>query len=76
MERPRLPGATHLECTATGDRFESEVLQRLSPAGKPLFARYDLDAIADRFTPAAVAGRRSDLWRYAEVLPVRRFPRP
>ena len=67
----RLPGATHLECTGTGEHYESEQLIGLSPAGKPLFARYDLDALRDRFTPAAVAGRRADLWRYEEVLPVR-----
>jgi len=64
-------GATHLECTATGERFESETLQTLSPAGKPFFPRYDLDAIRGSFTPDAVANRRADLWRYAEVLPVR-----
>jgi threonine synthase len=67
----RLPGASHLECTGTGERFESEQLIGLSPAGKPLFARYDLESIRDRFTPDAVAGRRADLWRYEEVLPVR-----
>jgi threonine synthase len=67
----RLPGATHLECTGTGDHLESEQLIGLSPAGKPLFARYDLDAIKGSFTPDAVACRRADLWRYAEVLPVR-----
>lgn len=67
----RLPGATHLECTATGERLESEQLIGLSPAGKPLFARYDLDALKGRFTPEAVASRRADLWRYEEVLPVR-----
>lgn len=71
MPDPGRPGATHLECTLTGERFESETLQRLSPAGKPLFARYDLEAIRERFTPGAVANRRADLWRYAEVLPVR-----
>ncbi|UCC26615.1 MAG: threonine synthase [Gemmatimonadales bacterium] len=71
MHNPRLPGATHLECTATGERFESEALQRLSPAGKPLFARYDLAAVSGDFTPERVATRRADLWRYAEVLPVR-----
>ncbi len=64
-------GATHLECTETGEHLESEILQGLSPAGKPLFARYDLDALADAFTPDNLAGRRADLWRYAEVLPVR-----
>ncbi len=66
-----LPGATHLECSLTGERLESELLQRLSPAGKPLLARYDLDALRGRFTPDALGGRRSDLWRYADVLPVR-----
>ena len=67
----RLPGATHLECTGTGDHLESEQLIGLSPVGKPLFARYDLEALKGHFTPKAVAGRRADLWRYEEVLPVR-----
>jgi len=66
-----MPGATHLECTWTGQKVESEQLIGLSEAGKPLFARYDLEAARVRFTPEAVAGRRADLWRYAEVLPVR-----
>ena len=70
-DRASFPGATHLECTGTGERMESEQLIGLSPAGKPLFARYDLKAIAADFTPDAVACRRADLWRYAEVLPVR-----
>jgi threonine synthase len=65
------PGATHLECTGTGERFESETLQGLSPAGKPLFARYDLEALRGRFRPEDLLARRADLWRYAEVLPVR-----
>ncbi|MDP2958311.1 MAG: threonine synthase [Longimicrobiales bacterium] len=70
-DESRLPGATHLECTYTGERFESEQLIGLSPAGKPLFARYDLARLVGRFTPEAVASRRADLWRYEEVLPVR-----
>ena len=67
----RARGASHLECTLTGDTFESEQLMALSPAGKPLFARYDLDAIRPHFRPQDLATRSSDLWRYAEVLPVR-----
>ena len=70
-EQIPLPGATHLECTGTGAAVEGEQLIGLSAVGTPLFARYDLDAIADRFTPDAVAGRDADLWRYEEVLPVR-----
>ena len=71
-EAQRLAGATHLECTATGEIEESERLVGLSQAGKPLFARYDLKALEGRFTLESLTGRRSDLWRYEEVLPVRR----
>jgi len=67
----RMPGATHLECTGTGEQYDSEQLSKLSPTGKPLFARYDLDAVRDGFGLADMASRRADLWRYAEVLPVR-----
>ena len=66
-----LRGATHLECTYTGETVESEAPRGLSPAGKPYFARYDLDAIAPDFQLADVTGRRADLWRYEDVLPVR-----
>jgi len=73
MDRSKEPlrGATHLECTGTGQVVESEQLIGLSEAGKPLFARYDLEAVRSTFTPDAVRCRRSDLWRYEEVLPVR-----
>jgi threonine synthase len=65
-------GATHLECTRCGRRHESEALQRLSECcQKPLYARYDLGAVAARVSPADLAGRSADLWRYAELLPVR-----
>jgi threonine synthase len=66
-----LRGATHLECTGTGQTVESEQLIGLSEAGKPLFARYDLQATRGSFTPETVSCRRADLWRYEEVLPVR-----
>lgn len=64
-------GASHLECTWTGRVFESERLAGLSPAGKPFFARYDLDALKGRFVPGVLAARPPTLWRYSEVLPVR-----
>ena len=65
-------GATHLECTRCGASYESEALHRLSPCcEKPLYARYDLDAIGARLSREDLAGRSADLWRYAELLPVR-----
>ncbi len=66
-----MPGSKFLECTATGDTFDSEQLIGLSPAGKPLLARYDLDALRQSFTPSVLVGRSPTLWRYREVLPVR-----
>ena len=66
-----LRGASHLECMYTGETVESEALHGLSSAGKPYFARYDLEAIRPGFQLADLAGRRADLWRYEEVLPVR-----
>ena len=70
-DQDRLHGATHLECTGTGEKVESERLIGLSAAGKPLFARYDLDRITSSFTRESVTCRSADLWRYQEVLPVR-----
>ena len=65
-------GVTHLECTRCGATYESERRWRLSECcAKPLYACYDLDALRERFSPAAVACREATLWRYAEVLPVR-----
>ncbi|HET6762045.1 MAG TPA: threonine synthase [Longimicrobiaceae bacterium] len=65
-------GATHLECTRCGETYPSETLQRLSPCcERPLYPRYDLDAIGARLRREDLAGRSADLWRYAELLPVR-----
>jgi threonine synthase len=65
-------GATHLECTLCGARHSADVPRRLSPCcEKPLYARYDLEAIGARLSRDDLASRSADLWRYAELLPVR-----
>ena len=65
-------GATHLECTRCGASYNAEEPHRLSPCcEKPLYPRYDLDAIGARLSRDDLAGRPEDLWRYAELLPVR-----
>jgi threonine synthase len=48
------------------------VLHNLSGAGKPLLVRYDLDGVRKALTKEALARRAPDLWRYRELLPVRR----
>jgi threonine synthase len=64
---------THLECAACGVRHEARRLQNLCvECGKPLLVRYDLGAAARTLTKESLKGRRADLWRYREVLPVER----
>jgi len=63
---------THLECALCGKEHDSEVIWNLcTECGKPLLARYDLDAAAKGFHPAMLEGREPNLWRYHEMLPVR-----
>ena len=63
---------THLECSLTGEHYEADRLHGLSRAGRPLLVRYDLDAVRSRLTATALAERPADMWRYRELLPVRR----
>lgn len=63
---------THLECSLTGERYAADQLHGLSRAGRPLLVRYDLDAVAATVSRDALAARETDLWRWRELLPVRR----
>ncbi len=63
---------THLECGLTGERYEADVIQGLSKAGRPLLVRYDLDGVRRALTKDMLAERPQTLWRYREMLPVRR----
>ena len=69
-ERPTF--VTHLECSATGERYEADRPYNLSRAGKPLLVRYDLAAVKKVLTKAALAERPGDMWRWRELLPVRK----
>ncbi len=62
---------THLECGACRANYPHDQLMNLCPAcGKPLLARYDLERARQTLTPANLAQRRPDMWRYEEVMPV------
>src|SRR5438270_1439279 len=69
-ERPSF--VTHLECAYTGERYPADQVHNLSRAGKPLLVRYDLDGVRRALSKEALARRPLDLWRYRELLPVRR----
>jgi threonine synthase len=62
--------ASHLECSATGERHDIGRLQALSAASKPLLARYDLAALRREVRRAEIESRTPGLWRWRELLPV------
>ncbi len=70
VERPTF--VTHLDCAYTGERYEADTVHNLSRAGKPLLVRYDLNGVRQALTKSALSERPQDLWRYRELLPVRR----
>jgi threonine synthase len=62
---------THLECTLCGKHYDHRALQTLChDCARPLYARYDLAAVAAAVSKGDLAGREASLWRYAELLPV------
>lgn len=61
---------THLECSLTGERYDADRLQNLSQAGKPLLARYDLEAVARRLSREELASRPAGMWKWRELLPL------
>jgi threonine synthase len=69
-ERPTF--VTHLECSWTGESYEPDRPHNLSRAGKPLLVRYDLDGVRGSLSKDEVSHRPNDLWRWRELLPVRR----
>ncbi|MFW2851492.1 threonine synthase [Sphingomonas sp. TX0543] len=69
-ERPTF--VTHLECSITGERYAADQLHGLSRAGRPLLVRYDLEAVKAALPREILAARETDLWRWRELLPVRR----
>src|ERR1700694_1161192 len=55
-----------------GDRYPADQIHNLSKANKPLLVRYDLAGVKKALTKDALAQRPADLWRYREMLPVRK----
>ncbi len=64
---------THLECPECGRRFSAARLQTYCQAClSPLLARYDLEKVARSLSREQVSSRPRGLWRWAELLPVRK----
>jgi threonine synthase len=72
LTRERPTFVTHLECSATGQQHPADILHNLSRAGRPLLVRYDLAGVRGALSKEVLARRPGGLWRYRELLPVRR----
>ncbi|MFW9914519.1 MAG: threonine synthase [Candidatus Thorarchaeota archaeon] len=59
-----------LVCTACGQEKDPKSPQRLCSCGKVLFAQYDLEKAKETLSTRVLTGRRFDLWRLHEILPV------
>ena len=60
---------SHLEGAIDGSHLEPNVVQTLHE-GRPIWVRYDLEAIGQAMDRSDLIGRPSNLWRYKELLPV------
>src|SRR4051794_11430371 len=60
---------THLESALDGTRLPAGQVHTVHQ-GRPLWVRYDLAAVRAAVTPADVAARPPNLWRYRELLPL------
>ena len=60
---------THLEAAIDGTRLRHDELQT-THEGRPLWVRYDLDAVGRALDREALRDRPSGMWRYRELLPV------
>ncbi len=59
---------THLESAIDQTRLPHTVIQTVHKE-RPLWVRYDLDAVRQAVDPATIADRPPTLWRYRELLP-------
>ncbi len=60
---------THLESALDGTRLPANQLQTLL-RDRPLWVRYDLDAVGRSLTKEMLREREPTMWRYRELLPV------
>jgi threonine synthase len=62
---------THLEAAIDGTHLPAGTVQTLHE-GRPIWVRYDLDAVGRAVDRDALAARPPTLWRYRELLPMQR----
>ena len=55
---------THLECANCGVKYEANQIHNLcTSCNRPLWVRYDLDALKTNFSKKTLFGRPPTIWR-------------
>ena len=63
---------THLECANCFERYPATEAHGLCvKCQRPLWVRYDLDAVRKHFSKSDLTGRPQTMWRYLELLPIK-----
>ena len=63
---------THLECANCFERYDAGLVHGLCvKCQRPLWVRYDLDAVKQAVSKGDLALRPQTMWRYRELLPVK-----
>jgi threonine synthase len=63
---------THLECALCAERYDAKLVHGLcTKCQRPLWVKYDLDAVGKGFSKAQLADRAQTMWRWRELLPLR-----
>lgn len=64
---------SHLECGYCHETYDPDQPRNLCPkCNKPLLARYDLEKAKSALTKDLLKDREPNMWRYREVMPVRK----
>jgi len=62
---------SHLACPKCDKTYESEKIIQVCDCGSPLLVRYNISKISTVLKKEDLSKRKPDLWRYAELLPVK-----
>lgn len=63
---------SHLYCPKCTKTYNLESTHQLCTCGSPLLVKYNLHLLTQELKPSDLKGRRNDLWRYHELLPIKK----
>ncbi|WP_273853399.1 threonine synthase [Guptibacillus spartinae] len=64
---------SHLTCPKCSETYDVDTIQQLCVCGSPLLVEYKLDEVKKHVTKEMIAEREQSLWRYHELLPIRKI---